>query len=32
MTPLYLNYIALWKSCADGIWRLHRDIWNTTVG
>ena len=24
------KYIVVWKKGADGTWRLHRDIWNTT--
>ena len=23
------KYIVIWKRGGDGVWRLHRDIWNT---
>ena len=25
------KYIVLWKQGADGKWRLHRDIWNSSL-
>jgi uncharacterized protein (TIGR02246 family) len=24
------KYIVVWKKAQDGVWRLHRDIWNAT--
>ena len=27
-TALVGKYIVLWKKGDDGVWRLHRDIWN----
>lgn len=23
-----VNYVVVWKKGGDGVWRLHRDIWN----
>ncbi len=28
MTALTAKYIVIWQRGADGVWRLHRDIWN----
>jgi ketosteroid isomerase-like protein len=25
------KYVVLWKQDADGKWRLHRDIWNSSL-
>lgn len=25
------KYVVLWKQDADGVWRLHRDIWNSSL-
>jgi uncharacterized protein (TIGR02246 family) len=25
------KYVVLWKQDADGRWRLHRDIWNSSL-
>jgi ketosteroid isomerase-like protein len=25
------KYVVLWKQCDDGTWRLHRDIWNSSL-
>jgi ketosteroid isomerase-like protein len=25
------KYVVLWKQGTDGIWRLHRDIWNSSL-
>jgi len=25
------KYVVLWKQTSDGTWRLHRDIWNSSL-
>ena len=27
-----VNYVVVWKRGGDGVWRLHRDIWNNRAG
>jgi ketosteroid isomerase-like protein len=29
MTTVRGKYVVVWKKDGDGMWRLHRDIWNT---
>lgn len=29
MTTVAGKYIVVWKKGEDGVWRLHRDIWNS---
>jgi ketosteroid isomerase-like protein len=29
VTQQHMKFVVVWRQEADGVWRLHRDIWNS---